>query len=379
MGHWAGDELLTGVGKLLADRLRDTDIVARLGGDEFTIILPHTDVEQGRIVAEQLIATLGNHKFRLADQTFVITASVGIALIPEHGATAEELLSHADVAMYQAKENGRNRVCIYSPYTDWRAQTESRLNWRKRIGDALECERFQLYAQPILDLRTNEISQYELLLRMIDPDGEVVDAAEFIDSAERFGLMQAIDRWVVQRGIRFASEVNGSGRDVKMEINISGKAFADEELLPIIRRELASTQIDPHKIIFEVTETAAIHNIHEAREFVDELKRIGCKFALDDFGVGFSSFYQLKSLDVDYLKIDGSFIQDLPSDAIDQHLVKAMVEVARALNKETIAEFVADEETTQLLREFGVGFAQGYHIGRPCPPMDIEGASELAA
>jgi EAL domain-containing protein (putative c-di-GMP-specific phosphodiesterase class I) len=267
--------------------------------------------------------------------------------------------------MYQAKENGRNRVCVYSANTDWRAQSESRLSWRKRIGDALECDRFVLFAQPILDLSTNRVSQYELLLRMIDTNGSVIDAGAFIDSAERFGLMQAIDRWVVRQGIRIAAEYARRGRDVRTEINISGKAFADDELLPLIRSELTSTQVDPRNLIFEVTESAAIHNIHEAREFVDELKRIGCRFALDDFGVGFSSFYQLKSLDVDFLKIDGSFIQDLPNDEIDQHLVRAIVEVARALNKETIAEFVADEETTHLLRELGVGFAQGYHLGRP--------------
>jgi EAL domain-containing protein (putative c-di-GMP-specific phosphodiesterase class I) len=333
-------------------------------------------LEQARVVAEQLLALLRGHAFVLAGQTFVITASAGIALIPVHGNTAEELLSHADLAMYQAKENGRNRTCVYHPDTDWQAQSESRLNWRKRIGDALERDQLELFAQPILDLRRNVVSQYELLLRMFDNNGAVIDAGAFIASAERFGQMQAIDRWVVQHGIDLAGEHARQGRDVVLEINISGKAFADAGLLEQIRYHVADNGVDAHNLIFEVTESAAIHNIHEAQDFVSELKGIGSGFALDDFGVGFSSFYQLKSLDVDYLKIDGSFIQDITRDPSDRHLVKAMVEVARALNKQTIAEFVGDEETVGVLRDIGVGFAQGYHIGRPDRACDVLGAQQ---
>lgn len=371
LGHWAGDELLAGVAQLLRQRLRETDILARLGGDEFTIILPQSEVAEAREISEDLLVAMRTHAFRVAAQPFTITASIGIASIPDDGTNAGELLSHADLAMYQAKENGRNRVWTFSAEGDWDAQIESRLNWRRRIWQALEEDRFVLYAQPILDLQQNEVSQFELLLRMQDKDGKIIDAATFIDNAQRFGLMPAIDRWVVERSIQIIGEHTRPGREVIIEANISSKAFADKELLPLIRRTLDATGANPRHLVLEVTESAAIASLGEAQQFVRDLKEIGCRFALDDFGVGFSSFSHLKHLDVDYLKIDGSFIVDLPRDPVDQHLVKAIVEVSRALGKETIAEFVGDEETVRLLRRFGVGYAQGYHVGKPRPAAEV--------
>jgi diguanylate cyclase (GGDEF)-like protein/PAS domain S-box-containing protein len=364
LGHRAGDELLTRLAVLLRERLRETDVVARVGGDEFAVLLPHTDGEQAEAVAEQLLEMIRRYTFVVAGQPIHVTASMGVAFFPEGEAAADDMFSRADLAMYDAKEKGRNGYRIYKPNGEWRAQIEQRLGWQHRIREALKKNRFALYAQPILDLSTNEVSQYELLLRL-DGGGKTVAASAFVDVAERFGLIQEIDRWVVRRAIQLISKHQQDGRDVRLEVNLSGKAFADPELLPLIRRELKATAIDPASLVLEVTETAAIANISEAQKFVATLKGLGCRFALDDFGVGFSSFYHLKHLPVDYLKIDGSFIQQLPGSPVDQHLVQAMVQVARGLGKQSIAEFVSDEETEHLLREYGVDYAQGYYIGRP--------------
>lgn len=220
-------------------------------------------------------------------------------------------------------------------------------------------------ARAVAENLLDQISRYELLVRMAGDGGEIIPPGAFLGLAERFGLIHAIDRRVVRRAIHLIAEHRRAGRELCLEVNLSGKAFGDSELLLMIRRELAETAINPACLVLEITETAAIADIGQARKFVDALGALGCRFALDDFGVGFSSFYHLKHLPVTYLKIDGSFIRNLPCDPGDQRLVKAMVEVARGLGKQTIAEFVGDEETLRLLREYGVDYAQGYHIGRP--------------
>ncbi len=364
LGHGAGDELLANLAVLLRRRLRKTDIVARPGGDEFCIMLSHTDAEEADALAEQLIEMVRHHPFVIGGHPITVTASAGVAFYPEHGDTAEELLARADLAMYQAKEDGRNTYRVYAPERKWQEEIGSRLGWRNRVREAIDKDLLMLYAQPILDLPRNRISQYELLLRL-DGGDKIVPAKAFVDIAERFGMIQAIDRWVVTRAIHIIAEQMRSGRDLRLEVNLSGKAFSDAELLPLIQRELEATSIDPASLVLEVTETAAIANIGDAQGFVRTLKALGCRFALDDFGVGFSSFNQLKHLPVDYLKIDGSFVLDLPVSPVDQHMVRAMVQVARGLAMKTIAEFVGDEQTLRWLREHGVDYAQGYHIGRP--------------
>ncbi|MEX0749615.1 MAG: EAL domain-containing protein [Dehalococcoidia bacterium] len=369
-GHRSGDELLTGLASLLRERLRRTDVVARLGGDEFAILLPHTQPEHARSIAADLLDAIRNFTFMVGGSPLRISASIGVALFPEHGTSAGELLSRADLAMYRVKDDGRNRYSVFVPGADWQAQIESRIGWYQRIREALENDRFVLHAQPILDLSRGEITQFELLLRMTD-GSELVLPGMFLETAERTGLIQDIDRWVVRRAIELlaGSEVAASG--VRLEVNLSGKAFADPELLPMIQRELRATKIDPSRLVLEVTETAAIANIDEAQKFLRALRGMGCGFALDDFGVGFSSFSHLKHLPVDYLKIDGSFIRDLSHNTVDQHLVRAIVGVARGLGKRTIAEFVADEETLRLLREYGVDHGQGFYIAEPGPLASV--------
>ena len=284
-------------------------------------------------------------------------------MFPGHGDTVETLLAYADLAMYRAKEEGRNRVCIYTP--EQKTQIESRLIWEKLIREALDQDRFVLFLQPIMDIRQNLIIGHEALLRMISEKGETVTPSSFLDIAERFGLIHDIDRWVVSRAIHLIKKLRQDGKPTYLEVNLSGRSFTDKQLLPLIRNELAETGIDPAALVFEITETAVIENMAAAQLFIAELKSLGCRFALDDFGVGFSSFNYIKHLPVDYLKIDGSFVRNLPHDTVDQHLVKAMVEVARGPGEKTTAEFVENEETLRLLREYGVDYAQGYHVGKP--------------
>ena len=363
LGHQAGDKLLMTVADLLRERLRETDILARLGGDEFAIILPHTHIETAESVANQIRELLEYQITAELKDFSGITVSIGIAMFPSHSDTIETLLACADLAMYRAKEEGRNRVSIYTP--EQKTKIESRLLWEKRIREALDRDNFVLYLQPIMDVRQNCIIGYEALLRMIDEKGEIVAPSSFLDIAERFGLIHDIDRWVVSKAIRLVQKLTQNAKSAYLEVNLSGRAFVDKKLLPFIKNELTETSVDPSTLIFEITETSMVENIAVAQCFITELKSLGCRFALDDFGVGFSSFNYVKHLPVDYLKIDGSFIRHLPYDTMDQHLVKAIVAVAHGLGKKTVAEFVQDELTMSLLREYGVDYAQGHHIGKP--------------
>ncbi len=370
LSHQIGDKLLVDLAVLLRKRMRKTDTLARLGGDEFAIILPHTGTDQARSIAEYILDSIKNTIIVDKIQSHSITASIGIAMFPEHGYEAETLLSYADLALYKAKEEGRNRVCVFSP--DHKIQIESRLGWERRIRDALENDRFALHFQPILDIRQNKIVGHEALLRMVGDKGELISPIIFLDIAEHCGLIREIDRWVVHRAIHFAAEQRFTERGLFLNVNLSGRSLTDPQLLPLIKQAFAETAINPQSLIFEITETAIIENITTAQRFIANLKAMGCRFALDDFGIGFSSFSHLKHLDVDYLKIDGGFIRDLTHDLVDQHLVKAIVEVSRGLGKQTVAEFVECKETIQLLLEYGVDYAQGYHIGLPSAVPEVQ-------
>ena len=276
------------------------------------------------------------------------------------------LVSRAHQALARAKQRGRDQFVLFTPDKKWQAQVNSRLSGDKLIRDALAHGRFVLYAQPILDLKTDTTSQYEILLRMLDENDGLMAPASFLDTAERFGLIRSIDRWVVRQAIQLMGRQHKAGNDVRLSVNLSGKSLGDFELTTLIEQELEENGVDPALLTFEITETTAISDTDRAKIFANALRHIGCHLALDDFGVGFSSFHKLKHLPVDYLKIDGSFIRDLPKNKVDfQHLVHAMVEVARALRKRTVAEFVGSAETLELVRKAGVDFGQGFHIGKP--------------
>ena len=363
LGHSEGDKLLVKLSAFLQKRLRDTDILGRLGGDEFAIYLPNVDAHQATSVAAQLLEQTRDEVILLSELYQNVTLSIGIALFPDHGEAIATLLAAADLAMYQAKEKGKNCFCVYRE--EHTTNIKNRLSWEEHIHFALIRNSFVLYLQPILDLRKNSISGYEALLRMVDTDGKIIPPMDFLGIAERSVIIHDIDRWVVRHAISLIAEQKAVFTDKHLEINLSGRSFADEGLLSFIKEALLTSAIDPRKLVFEITETSVITNIREAQHFISTLESMGCHFALDDFGKGFSSFEYLKCLPVEYLKIDGSFISNLAHDMVDRQLVKAMVVMAHELGKQVTAEFVSDEKTLQLLKEYGVDYAQGYHIGVP--------------
>ncbi len=369
LGHAAGDELIARVAGILRDRLRDTDIVARLGGDEFAVILSHADEQHARQAAESLLAAVRDEiQIDIGEHARRITLSIGIA--PFRGTsdpTAVDLLNEADIAMYDAKEAGRDTACTYDTAAHRQKRAQARLNWVERIRRALENDRFVLYAQPIIGLNGDDRPRHELLLRLLGDDDELIPPGTFLYIAERFNLAQEIDRWVVRHAIDLLAERQRAGDDLCLAVNLSAHSVSDNRLIELITEQLAATGADARGLCFELTETAAIINVDRARTFARQLSDLGCEFALDDFGAGFASFYYLKHLQFDYIKIDGEFIKDLPSSYTNQMIVGAVVQLAKNLGKKTIAEFVENEATLDLLRQGGVGYAQGYHIARPGP------------
>ena len=369
-GHKAGDDVLKGVAGALKHRMRQTDVLARVGGDEFAVLLPQTGAEQAQTVADGIVKTLHQHVAVLGDRSIRATASVGVVLFD--GLSAGELLAYADLAMYEAKAAGRDRFTMYRPPRGRKRPASARVEEAERIRKALEEDRLLLYYQPILDLQESEIRQYELLLRLPnDRGGEPLPPSTFLYVAERCGLIQSIDCWVAAKAIAMIAEQQRAGRKLVLHVNLSGKSIGDSKVMALTEDALARTGIDPACLIFELTETAAIANIEEARAFAQRLRARGCQFALDDFGSGFGSFYYLKTLPFDYLKIDGDFIRGIVASPMDQLVVKAIVGIARGLGKKTIAEFVTDEDTASLLRQSGVDYAQGYHVGQPRPLLDF--------
>jgi diguanylate cyclase (GGDEF)-like protein/PAS domain S-box-containing protein len=377
-GHKAGDDVLRGVAGLLRERLRQTDVVARIGGDEFAVLLTQTDADHAQSVADELVKALGRQMAVLADHSIHITASIGLTLFD--GLTDIEVLAYADLAMYEAKETGRNRFAMYRPVAGNKRRGSARLAEAERIRHALEEDRLILHCQPILDLAKNQICRYELLLRLPDkPKAEPLPPSAFLYAAERSGLIQAIDGWVVRKAIALIAQHARAGRELALNVNLSGKSIGDRKLAMLIEEALAETGIDPARLNFELTETAAIANVEEAKSFATRLRGQGCQFSLDDFGAGFGSFSYLKSFPFDYLKIDGDFIRSFATSPVDQLVVEAIVNVARGMGKKTVAEFVADEESAALLREIGVDCAQGYHIGMPRPVSEVLGTGAASA
>jgi diguanylate cyclase (GGDEF)-like protein len=367
-GHAVGDHVLTRVAELFRSQLRPSDFIGRLGGDEFAATLCDISADDAQLVVLRVLEALRTETIVLPEGRAVrITASAGMAFLDTaHPQSAHELLVEADVAMYQAKDTGRDRLALYSTLDPGQADLRGRHTWVERIQDAMRHDRFVLHAQPILDLRTNTVDRYEVLLRMIGHDGELIMPGEFLPAAERSGLIGQVDQWVIAEACRMLAEHQHAGNQIHLEVNLSGASMGDPTILKLIERELRQLP-DPGGLTIEVTETAAITDIDRARSFAEHLEGIGCEFALDDFGAGFGSFYYLKHLPFDYLKIDGTFIRELVTDRADEVLVKSLVQIARELGKRTIAEFVEDEPTLVKLRALGVDYAQGYHIGRPAP------------
>ncbi len=369
LGHHAGDQLIARIAKVLAARLRNGDVLARLGGDEFAALLPRADAETASLVASDLLQVLRAERISVpgtVDRT--ITASIGVALFEgDHGLTGQEVLVSADLAMYDAKEAGRNRFAMHRPGEDAQTRMHGRITWAERIRVAIDEERFTLVSQPIVDLKTARTTQFEVLLRMRDDHGDLIPPAAFLPTAERLGLMGQIDAIAVSQALRAIGARGDAIGDTRVEINLSGASIGDPAVLDLIERELRETGLDPSRVIFEITETAAIANIATAREFSQQLARLGCRFALDDFGAGFGSFYYLKHVPFDLLKIDGEFVRDCCTTPTDRLVIQSVVAIAQGLETQTVAEHVGDERTVDLLQQLGVDYGQGYHLGKPEP------------
>lgn len=374
LGHRAGDDMLVSIAGLLRRVFDGKAQLARLGGDEFAMLAPGVEAAEAEQLALEVMQAVRSNSIEAFGQRISVTASIGIALYPPHATTADELLVRADQAMYRAKEL-RDRIRMYTAADGEDPRLGAHRPWEQRIREALETDGFVLHYQPIADHGGN-VRQCEALVRLIGDNGELVLPGAFLDTAERSGLIHALDRWVLTHAIREVAARHRTGDPLVVEVNLSGLAFGDAGLVELIEDLLTTEGLPPSSLVVEITETAAIADLDQARLFIQKLRAIGCQFALDDFGVGFSSFYALKQLPVDYLKIDGSFIRNLASDPVDQQLVRAISQMARALGKRTIAEFVADSESATLLRHFGIDFLQGYFVGRPMPftPTAVDAA-----
>ena len=368
-GHLAGDSMLREVAKLLRDAVRDSDTVGRLGGDEFGILLVGCPLEKARQIADDVTRAVGDHRFVWRDKLFNIGASIGLVEISRESGTLEELLAAADTACYVAKKQGTGRVVVYSARDEALARHTGEIQWLQRLQTALKENRFQLYHQAIVPAHGEDGGPaMEVLVRLQDESGQDLPPAEFMRAAERYRLMGLVDRWVVQTTLaalgRGAISVPAAH---SVAINISGQTLADEQFLEFVVECLDSTGVTPGQVCFEIAETAVIANLDHARRFVGVLHGMGCQFALDDFGSGVGSFSNLKTLPLDYLKIDGSFIRNLARDSVNQAMVTAMIKLARTLNFKVIAEQVEDSASEEAARRMGVDYLQGYAIGRPQP------------
>lgn len=377
-GHAAGDQLL----RLLADsmraRLRQGDVIARLGGDEFGLVLVNTAGAQAVAVMEKLIASIAEFRFTWKGRLFRVGASAGIAVLGRGREDAETSISRADGACYLAKYRGRNRVQLYEERDEDVRQQSQQMDWVSRLNQALEEGRFELFAQRMLPIQHDMAAEqhFEVLLRMRDLDGSLLEPMSFLPAAERFTVMNAIDRWVVRATLGALSRAFEATRDrarsvPHVSINLSGSTFTSPGLTREIIEAVRSAGFPADHLCFEVTETAAIANLTEASRFIAELRGLGCKIALDDVGTGFSSFGYLRTLPIDYLKIDGSFVRSILGDAVDRAMVESIQRIAAALHIHTVAEYVEDVRQLPLLREIGVHYAQGIGLHRPEPLADL--------
>lgn len=366
-GHVAGDHLLIEVAERLRLQLADNDTVARLGGDQFGVLLP-LELERAAEVAQRLLEAMRVFRFPWQGRQHAITASIGVAGIGGDIATLSELLAAADTACFTAKVLGRNRVRLSRADDEELLRVRGELSWSARIVEALEGDHLTLYFQRMLPICAEEAgSRYEILLRLTPPDGGVMLPGAFVSAAERYGLMPAVDRYVIGRVFReLARRLSQQPQlDDLVTINLSGTSLGEDGLADYIRLQFLETGLAPSRICFEVTETAAIGNIKQALGFIADMRTLGCGIALDDFGSGMSSFGYLKLLNIDYLKIDGSFIRDMLNNPLDAATVEAINKVAQVKGLKTVAECVEDEETLGRLREIGVDYVQGFHLHTP--------------
>ncbi|HUO44649.1 MAG TPA: EAL domain-containing protein [Burkholderiales bacterium] len=369
-GHRAGDQLIIGIGSALRGAVRDfSGTLYRIGGDEFAIHLPAALRQEASRAAECALEAIRRYHFQPGSGRRIsnLSASVGIALYPFHGANIAVLLSNVDIAMYQAKELGRNRYVLFDQVEGGVRSTHRRMHWAKKLRDAIDDDRLVLFTQPVVRFADHETVHHEVLVRMRDDDGKIILPGNFVELAESLGIIREIDMLVVRKLIGHLLANNRLDQKVRYFVNLSRVSISDQQWVKDFISMLEESKATPSQLVFEITETAAMSEIDVTLNFIRMLKEMGCRFALDDFGAGFSSFYYLKRFEIDYLKIDGSFIRDLPTDESNQVFVKALNDVAKGMNKQVIAEWVETPEALQLLSAMGIQYGQGYLFRQPEP------------
>ncbi|GMQ83523.1 MAG: hypothetical protein BMS9Abin06_0258 [Gammaproteobacteria bacterium] len=364
-GHAAGDQIIVQVAGLLKRASRDQDFLARISGDEFAVAYSAMNEDHGYEKAIQLLERINALKPRYGGRTLNISASVGMVTFPQQGKVPVELMAKADAAMSVAKAGGRNRVHRYNETDMMRERMDNQLVWKDRLLEALERDKLHLVFQPIVSVSSSQVHHYEVLVRMIEDNGALIAPGKFIPAAEQFGLIQRVDRQVVTKAIRYLADLPADMAKVGFSINLSGLSVGRQDMYDLIEQEIREGGVDPGRLTFEITETAACEQINTAMEFFQKIRQLGCLVSLDDFGVGFSSFSYLKHLRADILKIDGSFIRDIHNSSADQLFVKALVDVARGMGMRTVAEFVENEQVFERVRNLGVDYVQGYYLGKP--------------
>lgn len=368
-GHAAGDELLRQLGELMPACVRDCDTIARLSGDEFAVLLDCASISQARLLANRLRDSIEKFRFPWLNKIFSIGVSIGLVSVTDASESVSRLLSAADTACFAAKDLGRNRIYVHHHEDGEIARRHGEMEWVSQIQAALDQQRLRLHLQSIKGLSaTSEGNHYELLLRMEAEDGSLISPESFLPAAENYHLSTRLDTWVVGKVFDYLAMNDVHQDDGNLCcINLSGHSITDAGFLQNVETQLARSPRTAGSICFEITETAVIANLGLATHFIRSLKKLGCRFALDDFGSGLSSFAYLKNLPVDFLKIDGMFVRNMTRDPIDLAFVRSINEIGHVMGKKTVAEFVEDENTLVALRELGVDYAQGFHISRPAP------------
>lgn len=372
-GHPVGDQLLLRVAEELKGRLRQGDLLARLGGDEFALLLPYADPTQAHAVADRMVASVRRVLLPVSGRTVGVTASVGIVFYPDHGSTVEELMGHADVALYRAKDAGGDRPHQYAPEAP-EGHTGAH-SWTVRIREALAQELLRLYARPVVDLRNGDVALYSLTPRLLN-GGESERPGALQRYAERAGLTGEIDRWLVREALRLLARRREREKELRLHVSLSGSALTDPQILELIREDLGGNGLDASRLVVEIPEAAVIHDPDRARKFAEMLDDLGCGVGVGGVRLGLPSVDYLKQVPVDFFRLEGGRIRDLALDRVDQHLVRALAEVAAVLGAETIADSVQYDHTKQLLRELGVVYAQGRVAGQSRPAVDLLGDEE---
>jgi len=366
-GHSAGDELLRQIGILMKKRVRDVDLLARLGGDEFGIVFVNTDLKIAEALSKRLLSAIGEYRFFWQGKIFSIGASLGLVEIRKECCTFSDLISRADAACYAAKDEGRNRIHIAKIDDVNLAARKEQMQWISRLELALKEDMFELYVQPIVDLKNSKsIKHYEVLVRLREND-ELIPPMAFIPAAERYGFINKLDMWVVKNALSKASKLLINSKKTSFSINLSGASLSNGNFVEYIKEQFLLYHVPYELITFEITETAAITSLKVAQDFMKTFRDLGCKFALDDFGCGLSSFSYLQNLEVDFLKIDGSFVIDIDENIINKSMVESINSIGHVMQIKTVCEYVETQSVLDMLKSMGVDYAQGYFTGRPVP------------